>query len=167
MQQETRHATTRLTAMTSCPQCGAELPANIAFCTKCGLRMFVGAAEPGVQPRTQDNALGALAYFTFIPAVVLLVFEPFKRNRYIGFHAWQSIYLAIGVIVFGVVVRLVIAVLGFIPWVGFFLAWLLSVIGALAVFMLWLVLVVKAALGEKFQAPVIGGLAEARASRPQ
>jgi uncharacterized membrane protein len=151
--------------MTSCPQCGAELPAEIAFCTKCGLRMFVGSPEPGVQPRLQDHLLGAVAYFTFIPAIILLVFEPFKRNRYVRFHAWQSIYLAVGVVVLGIALRLLVAVFGLLPWVGFFLAWLVTVISALAVFMLWLVLVVKALLGEKFQVPLIGGLAEARANR--
>jgi uncharacterized membrane protein len=143
-----------------CPQCGAQLPPEIAFCTNCGLRMFVGSADQGVRPRLQDNLLGALAYFTFIPAIVLLVVPPFKRNRYVRFHALQSVYLAIAVVVCGVLLRLAIGVFSLIPRVGFFLSWLVTVLSALAFFMLWLVLVVKALLGERFQAPLIGGLAE-------
>ncbi len=149
----------------SCPQCGAQLPTEIAFCAHCGLRLFVGSADPGARPRFQDNLLGALAYFTFIPAIVLLVFEPFKSNRYVRFHALQSVYLALAGIGGGILLRVVIAVFGFIPWAGFFLGWLVTVLSALAFFMLWLVLVVKALLGERFQAPLIGGLAENAANR--
>lgn len=149
----------------SCPQCGAPLTPEIAFCTKCGLRLFVGSADTGARPRFQDNLLGAFAYFTFVPAIVLLVVEPFKSNRYVRFHALQSVYLAVAVIAYGILLRLVIAVLAFIPWAGFFLGGLVAVISALAVFILWLVLVVKALLGERFQAPLIGGLAEKGANR--
>jgi Fur family ferric uptake transcriptional regulator len=164
-QEEQRPAVGLIVMTTSCPQCGTQVPSEIAFCTKCGLRLFVGIADEGTRPRFQDNLLGAIAYFTFIPAIILLVVEPFKRNHYIRFHALQSAYLAIAGVIFGLLLRLVVGVLFLVPWVGFFLAWLLTVISALAVFMVWLVLVVKALLGERFQAPLIGGLAENGASR--
>jgi uncharacterized membrane protein len=150
---------------TSCPQCGAQLPPDIAFCTNCGLRMFVGSAGHGARPRFQDNLLAVVSYFTFIPAIVLLVVPPFKRNRYIRFHALQSVYLTIAGVADGILLRLMVAVLSIVPWAGFFLAWLVTALSVLAFFMLWLVLVVKALLGEKFQAPLIGGLAENGANR--
>ena len=125
----------------------------------------MGSADPGARPRLQNNLLGAVAYITFIPAIVLLVFEPFKGNRYVRFHALQSIFLAVAVIGCGILLRMAVAVFSLIPWIGFFLAWLVTVITALAVFMLWSVLVVKALLGERFQAPLIGGLAENGANR--
>ena len=42
-----------------------------------------------------DNAAGAISYFTFFPAIVFLLFPPFKESSYIRFHAWQSVLLAI------------------------------------------------------------------------
>ena len=49
-----------------------------------------------------DNAAGAIAYFTFIPAVLFLVTEPYNKSSYVRFHAWQSILLFFGA--FGVFV---------------------------------------------------------------
>ncbi len=45
-----------------------------------------------------DNAAGAIAYLTFIPAVCFLIMEPYNKNSYIRFHAWQSIMLFIVVV---------------------------------------------------------------------
>jgi len=42
-----------------------------------------------------DNAAGALAYFTFIPAIIFLIVAPFNTNSYVRFHSWQSILLNI------------------------------------------------------------------------
>jgi hypothetical protein len=84
-----------------CPQCNTQLPDQVAFCTGCGLRMFVGAADERAPILLPDRILGAVAYFSFIPAVGFLVFEKFKRNRYLRFHSLQSIYLAVAAVLMG------------------------------------------------------------------
>lgn len=49
-------------------------------------------SEP-TQTGLTDNAAGALAYVTFVPAIVFLVLPPYNTNPYVRFHAWQSIFL--------------------------------------------------------------------------
>ena len=47
-----------------------------------------------------DNAAGALAYVTIVPAIVFLVMPPYNTSSYVRFHAWQSIFLNIAAIIF-------------------------------------------------------------------
>ncbi len=119
-----------------------------------------GAPAASVSGRPKDNLLAALAYITFIPAVVFVLVEPFKRNRFVRFHSFQSIFLAVATIVAVVVMRILYSVLALIPLLGFLLAWLISAVVALGLVVLWVVLLVKALQGEIFRLPWIGDLAE-------
>ncbi|HXM61675.1 MAG TPA: zinc-ribbon domain-containing protein [Terriglobales bacterium] len=167
----------------SCPQCRAEMPDGAAFCPGCGRRMWVPGQEPS-KPATKrstiapvnlpaenppddtipvgagDNLLAALAYITFIPAVVFVLIEPLKRNRFIRFHSFQSIFLAVATIVVAIALRILYSVLAVIPVVGYLLGWLALAVVPLGWVILWLVLVVKALQGATFKLPVIGTLAE-------
>ena len=49
-----------------------------------------------------DNAAGALAYITIVPAIVFLVMPPYNSSSYVRFHAWQSILLNVSAIVLGI-----------------------------------------------------------------
>ena len=105
-----------------------------------------------------DNVAGMLAYFTFIPAIVFLVLEPYNKSRFIRFHAFQCIFAS--AVMFAVGIAL--GILSAIPFAGLitiplhFLIWL----GA---FVLWIVLVLKAYQGQMFKLPVIGDMAEKQA----
>jgi uncharacterized membrane protein len=101
-----------------------------------------------------DNVAGALAYVTIIPAIIFLVMEPYNRNPFIKFHAWQSIILFIACVVIDIV-------LGMIPIIGWFI--LLPLFG-LGVLILWILVVVKAFGGQKFMIPLIGPFAEKQAN---
>src|ERR1700679_2673701 len=46
-----------------------------------------------VQSGLSENAAGALAYVTIIPAIIFLIVEPYNRNPFVKFHAWQIIFL--------------------------------------------------------------------------
>jgi uncharacterized membrane protein len=48
----------------------------------------------------------------------------------------------------------------FVPLIGHALVWLVSMVVALAFFMVWVVLVVKALQGEMFKLPLVGDYAE-------
>jgi uncharacterized membrane protein len=168
----------------SCPQCHAEMPDNVAFCPGCGRRMWVPGQEarkaapipPVVRPpvvsvpagsapvaapsQLKDNFIAALAYVTFIPAIVFVLVEPFKRNRFVRFHSFQSIFLTIATVVIAIGMRILYAVLALIPVLGFLLAWLVTAVAVLGWIILWLVLLVKALQGERFHLRWIGNLAE-------
>ena len=101
-----------------------------------------------------DRIPGALAYLTFIPALVFLFIEPYQRNRFVRFHAVQSLLFWAAVLVF--------AILGVIASMfGWLFLWLLTgaLIG-LALFFTWLLLSIKALQGEWFSLPYLGPFAE-------
>ena len=146
----------------SCPKCGIQMPDNTAFCPGCGWN----TTQPvlGTTGGIRDNIAAALAYFTFIPAIVFLVVEPFKKNRFIRFHSFQSIFLTLSAVVAGLALKLVFLILSLIP-LGHLLLLLISVIVFLGIVMLWLVLMVKALQGDLFRLPLIGDLAERQAGK--
>ena len=101
-----------------------------------------------------ENIAGALAYFgIFISGVALLVLE--KDSTYVRFHALQSTVTFLSLFVISLVG-------GLIPLIGP----LLSVLIPPATLILWIVLMVKAYQGERWQLPVIGEIAEERSAIP-
>ncbi len=109
-----------------------------------------------------DRAAGAIAYLTFIPAIVFLVLEPYKRNLYVRYHAWQSILLTLGAFAVNLVLGfLLVFALLFSPRLHV-MAWRAIELFWIAV---WIACVVNAATGKRFRLPVIGALAEQQAMR--
>jgi len=107
-----------------------------------------------------DNGAGALAYVTFIPAIVFLAMPPYNKSSYVRFHSWQSILLAVA----WVVLLIALAILVRIPFLGLIVFPLMILID-LGMFILWLVVVLKALNGQRFKLPIIGAMAEAQASK--
>jgi uncharacterized membrane protein len=108
----------------------------------------------------KENVAAALAYVTFIPAIIFLCVRPFNRNRLVRFHSFQSIFLVIAVFVVGIALRILFSLLSLIPRFGYLLASLAVLVVALGFVILWLVAVAKALQGELFKLPAIGGFAE-------
>jgi len=115
--------------------------------------------EPA-QSGLSDNGAGALAYITFIPAVIFLAMPPYNKSAYVRFHAWQSIFLTVAC----VAVFIVLTILGRIPFVGILVLPLMLFLD-LGLFILWLVVVLKALNGNSFKIPIIGNLAESQAAK--
>ena len=96
----------------------------------------------------EENVAGLLCYVLgWITGLVFFLIE--KENKFVRFHALQSI------IVFGILCIAGI-VIGWIPIIG-------GVIGALIGLLslvLWIILMIKAYQGEKFKLPWAGDLAE-------
>jgi uncharacterized membrane protein len=111
-----------------------------------------------------DNAAGAIAYITFVPAIIFLVLPPYNASPYVRFHAWQSIFLTVAAIVIGIALAIVVGIVGMLMPFGFYtighLIWMLV---DLALFILWLLCVLKALNGKRFMLPIIGPLAEKQA----
>jgi len=113
-----------------------------------------------------ENIAGAVAYLTFIPAVVFLVLEPYKTNRFVRFHSVQCLLLWGAGIVLAIALKLASVVLFIIPVLGPLLVVVVSTVVALGMFVIWLVLVVKAAQGEMFQLPLLGEFAAQQVAGP-
>jgi uncharacterized membrane protein len=104
----------------------------------------LGATDTGINA----NVAGLLSYLLFfITGLIFFLIE--KKNKFVRFHALQSI-IVFGAIFVGQ------WVLAFIPVLGDLLSGLLALLGVV----LWIVLMVKAYQGELFKLPVVGELAE-------
>lgn len=108
--------------------------------------------EATTQSGLSDNAAGALAYVTIIPAIIFLIVEPYNKNSFIRFHAWQSIFL-------GVAAFIIDIVLSIIPVIG----WIIIPFFMLAFLVVWILVVVKAFKGERYKLPIIGDYAAKQA----
>lgn len=106
-----------------------------------------------------DNAAGALAYVLLIPAILFLLVEPYNRNSYIRFHSWQCIYLAIACAAADCVLFLFDRIF-FIPVAVVDVLYSLLHLAVLAV---WIMLMMKALNGERYELPFIGRFAAWRA----
>jgi len=106
-----------------------------------------------------ENIAGAIAYLTFIPAIVFLFVEPYSKNRFVRFHSVQCLLLGAAAILLAIALKLASVVLFIIPVLGPLLVVLVSTVVALAVIVIWLVLVIKAFQGEMFKLPLLGDLA--------
>ncbi|MDR3410835.1 MAG: DUF4870 domain-containing protein [Formivibrio sp.] len=107
-----------------------------------------------------DNAAAAIAYLTFVPAIVFLLLPPYNASPYVRFHAWQSILLNVAAIVINIALSFLLVF--FMVFGAFFLMALPRLVW-LAWLALWLVCVVKALNGQRFKLPLIGNLAEKQA----
>jgi uncharacterized membrane protein len=139
--------------------CGAVIPEGALYCPRCGKRVSL-ADDTKPASSTQDmaqNVAAVLSYFTFIPAVIFLSLEPYSRNSFIRFHAWQSIFLS----VFWVIVNFIFSVIA----VGgqFFIFEIKNLIDLLF-FILWVLCLVKASQNQIFKIPFLGDLAQQQAN---
>ena len=148
----------------SCPDCEAKMPEIAAFCPGCGRDMHaLDIAPERAQGRVgflPENFAGAIAYFTFIPAVIFLLRKPYNANRFVRFHSVQCLLLWAAGAFTALALKVADLLLFLIPMVGPLFVVVVSVVGGLAAVAVWLVLVVKAAQGEMFKLPVLGNFAE-------
>jgi len=120
------------------------------------------AATPDVNSSGLSyNAAAGIAYLTIIPAIVFLIVEPFRKNSFVRFHAWQSIFLFIAWAVIDILVGLVQHI---VPSTVFLTLTALQLV-ALALFIVWLIVFIGAFGGKRTKLPLIGDLAERQAER--
>ena len=110
----------------------------------------------------QQNVAAGLSYvLVWITGLVFFLME--KQNRFVRFHAMQSIIFFGGVTVLNILINILAAALHYsafataIGCVG-------SIIG-LAAFVVWIVLMVNAFQGKYFKLPVVGDYAERYANQ--
>jgi len=156
--------------MAFCPNCGAAVDGR--FCAKCGTPMPAGAeSTPGPTPPPYspqpasagmtDNVASALCYaLGFITGILFLVLAPYNQNRTVRFHAFQSIFLNVAIILFSFALSILLGIFHFLG--AIFGLFLVPVIW-LCFFILWLYLMFAAYQNKKVVLPVIGPIAEQQA----
>jgi uncharacterized membrane protein len=144
--------------MSYCQTCGAAFVDGATYCPNCAVR-------PQANSGLSANAAGALAYLAgIITGILFLVIEPYKSDRVVRFHAFQSIFFNIA-------------------WTGLWIAWMIAglVLGAITKglffilqvpidlvlmiggFALWAFLMFSAYQGKTTRLPIIGALAAKQA----
>ena len=105
-------------------------------------------APAGTGTGLAPNIAGLLCYVAgWVSGIIFLVLE--QRNKFVRFHATQSI------IAFGTLTAAGI-ILGLIPVVGGVFSVIIAIIG----FIVWIVMIVKASSGEWYKLPWAGDVAE-------
>jgi uncharacterized membrane protein len=133
-------------ASVNCPHCGTAMPAKAAFCPGCGWSMVLLSSD--------DRSVAAFVYFPLpvplLAGAVILLLPAFRNRVYVRFHAWQSILLW-GL--FLVLTGIAMLISNVAAPMALLLCGILSV---LAMIFLWIVLSLKAWLGERFELPLLG-----------
>jgi len=111
------------------------------------------------------NIAGLLTYILgFVTGIIFLVIEPYKNNKFVRFHAFQSIFFNVALVVFWIAYTILTSILGFVS-LGF-LAVVMGLVGlliSLAIFAYWIFLMYKAYNNELYRIPFIGDLAAKQA----
>jgi uncharacterized membrane protein len=151
--------------MAFCSACGASIPEGSSICPVC----TKAAAQPpvvGAQPSTgglDDNVAGMLAYITIIPAIIFLVMAPYNTKRFIRFHSFQNIFLHIAIVALWIVLFILSMLASVVPIVGHIIVFLLGLVCWVGLFIVWILLLIKAYQGQVWKLPIIGDMAEKQA----
>lgn len=111
-------------------------------------------AAPAQAGGLSDQAAGAIAYLTIIPAIIFLVMEPYNRKPSVKFHAFQELGLA--------ATGFALSLVNIIPILG----QIVFLIGMLCLLVLWVICIIKASQGGAFKLPVIGNFAAQQSGYP-
>jgi uncharacterized membrane protein len=146
--------------MAFCGKCGSSVPEGAPFCPQCGAQ--VGAASPpvGITPvgstGLQENVAGLLSYLLgWLTGIIFLLID---KRPFVRFHAAQSIVVFGGLMIIQIILRF--AFLGMAGVVGFSIWGLISTLVWLIELVLWIVLMVMAYQGKRFEVPIAAPIAK-------
>jgi uncharacterized membrane protein len=151
--------------MSFCQSCGAAFAAGTNYCPTCSRAPQAVASTSVANSGLQANVAGALAYLAgVITGILFLVIDPYKSDRFVRFHAFQSIFFNVAWIGLWVAWTIVGVILGAVTKGLFFILQvpidLLLMVGG---FGLWAFLMYTAYQGKTTRLPVIGALAAKQA----
>jgi uncharacterized membrane protein len=126
----------------------------------CVTETQLGAAESEkTSTGLEQNTAALLCYlFTWVTGLIFYLLE--KDNKYVRFHAMQSILFGVAMVVAGVLLVILTTILGYIPFIGGMASMLLSFAYWIGTVIIWILLMVKAFQGERYKLPFIGDIAE-------
>jgi uncharacterized membrane protein len=126
---------------------------------------MASSPTPAASSGISNNVAGLLCYlFGWVSGLIFLLIEPYKNDKFVRFHAFQSIFLNvtiiavwIGSLIFSMILGLVTKGLGFVIMGPLMLIIWLGVLVAVVLCM------VKAYQNQTFKLPIIGALAAKQA----
>ncbi len=111
-------------------------------------------AVPPQAAGLSDNAAGAIAYLTIIPAIIFLVMDPYNRKPFVKFHAFQCLGIAVTGFCLGII--------GIIPILG----WIVFILGWLTLMVTIVICIIKASQGGALKLPFIAKFASQQSGYP-
>jgi uncharacterized membrane protein len=151
--------------MPFCISCGASLANPGVACPSCAPSAQPQTAAVSASPGLSTQAAGALAYLAgLITGIIFLVVDPFKGDRFVRFHAFQSIFFNVAWIVLWIAWIFIGFLLGAVTKGLFFLLELpINLLLMVGGFCVWAWLMYSASQGKAVRLPVIGSLAARQA----
>ncbi len=158
--------------MANCAKCGATLNQGATFCGSCGAP--VGTATPAAGSASATpaagssgltpNVAGLLSYILWpITSILFLVLEPYNKDKFVRFHAFQSLFFGIACIALSIGAAIITFVIGLVPIIGWLIDLVLWLVVWLGLIAAWIFLMYKAYNNEKYMFPIIGKLAAQQA----
>ena len=158
--------------MAFCSNCGAALNEGSSFCASCG-KPTNASGQAGSNPQViagnrpfveasglTPNVAGALSYaLGLISGVVFLVLEPYKHDRFVRFHAMQSILFCATAIVVSIGMSIVWGILFSLSASLILIVMPIRLLIALGLFLFWLFVIYQAYNRREFRIPIIGAIA--------
>lgn len=157
----------------------AEGDERMAFCTSCGARMegkycVRCGAMAGMEPEPpqrgsfpsagtnlEKNLVAALCYLVgFVSGLIFLWLSPYKHEREIRFHAFQSILFSASFLLLHAVVTIAALILSVVSLGLGALVSSLHVVVTVVFFVAWVYLMWKAYQAQRIVLPVLGRMAE-------
>ena len=171
--------------MASCPKCGSKVADDAKFCGSCGATITPSTVTPAVTPSqpsppgptASDSQSGiapnVAAMLVYLPVCLIgivcailfaFILDPYKQDRFIRFHAWQSLAIHICLVGFFMVWQFFFFVLAFITHGLAVLLVPLNLLVGFGALVLMVMLMIKAYGKETYKVPVIGDWAEKQAN---
>ncbi len=120
-----------------------------------GAQSPLGPSSMGMQP----NVAAGLSYvFGWVTGLIFFLVE--KQNRFVRFHAMQSILFFGGLTVINIILN-VIGNFGVLWYLTFLLGWVVGIVGLVG----WIVLMINGFQGKYFKLPIVGDYAEKYANQ--
>lgn len=110
----------------------------------------------------------ALLSYVWIPVTSIIVLVTEKQNRMVRFHAFQSLFLGLGLFTLTIALSIVVGILTLVagaisPYLGILVSIVSLLVWLVAAFVflgIWVLCLVKAYRGEPYKLPVVGKYAE-------
>jgi uncharacterized membrane protein len=153
--------------MAFCSQCGSEVATGVAFCPKCGQAQTGGQMSQtshSAGSGMAENVAGLLCYV--LGWVTGIIFFLIDKRPYVRFHAAQSMVVFGGLHIINIIIGILFGARVMMGgWGTFGVGAALYSLVNLLTLILWILLMVKAYQGEKFQVPVAAGIAQSFAGK--
>src|SRR6476660_2058979 len=110
-----------------------------------------------------SNVAAALACIPLIGGIIFYILE--KRDSFVRFYAMQSIIFGGAWLIFSIIWNILFLVLAHIPVLGWFFAlilWIIWAIWNVCAVVVWVIAMIKAFSGTRWEIPYIGPIARSQ-----